>query len=161
MISKFEEKPTPAQVDALIRRYAEAQSEVKGQADEMKAASERLDAIKGELVELVQRFGSRHTEKSTRIQGNHSSAMVTVGTRVSIDADAVEDFRLYLQEKNLDGVAPRFFTERVTYQLVDGPREVLKTLDLGARIRTKISGLLGRCFQVKTNAPSLKVDFVA
>lgn len=161
MVETTETAPTAARVDALVRKYSEAQAVAKGYAEEMRAANEKAEAIKAELVELVQAHGRRHTEKSKVLLGVHSRAMVTVGTRIVLDPEAVETFRGYLIEKEMTELAGRFFSTHVSYQLVDGPQEVLGTLKLGARIRNKMKSLLGLCWQVKTNAPSLKVELTA
>jgi hypothetical protein len=127
----------------------------------MKMKSAAADEIKAELVTLVETFGFRHTEKSKRLAGDHSHATTTTATRVSIDDAAVETFRSYLADRELTEISGRFFVEHVSYSLVEGPQEVLKTLSLGKKIRDKVASLLGLCFQIKTNAPSLKVETVA
>ena len=153
--------PTPAQVDALVNRYAEAQHI----ADEAGAAAKVKQAaayeIKGHLTAMVESFGFRHTEKSKRITGLHTVATTTTATRVSIDDAAVETFRGYLEGQELTELAGRFFISHTSYSLVEGPQEVLKSLSLGKRVRDKISSLIGLCFQVKTNAPSLKIEVTA
>lgn len=153
--------PTPTQVDALVKRYADAKGEADaiGAAAKMKSAA--ADEIKAELVTMVETFGARHTEKSKRLKGLHNTATTTKATRVSIDDAAVETFRGYLAERELTEISGRFFVEHVSYSLVEGPQEVLKTLSLAKRIREKVATLLGLCFQIKTNAPSLKIETVA
>lgn len=137
----------------------------KREADSLAAVarlkSDAADVIKGELVAMVETFGARHTEKSKRLKGLHNTATTTTATRVSIDPTAVETFRAWLDTRELAEISGRFFVEQVTYSLVEGPQEVLKTLSLAKRIRTQVESLLGRCFQIKTNAPSLKIETVA
>jgi hypothetical protein len=41
---------------------------------------------------------------------------------------------------------------------VSGPDAKLKTLTVGDRLRTKITGMLKGCFDIKTATPSLKVE---
>lgn len=152
--------PTPAQVDALVKRYADA----KADADAAKAAADVLkesaDKVKAELVAMVESFGRPHAQSSKRLAGQHNTATTTIGKRTVIDDDAVEIFRDYLDKQDLTEISGRFFVAHTSYSLVDGPQEVLKTLSLGARVRTKIAALLGLCFQIKVNAPSLKIETV-
>jgi hypothetical protein len=153
-------QPTRAQVDGLVKRYAEAKAEADAIGAVLKMKSAAADKIKAELVELVETFGFRHTQKSKRLAGDHSHATTTKATRVTIDDAAVETFRSYLAERELTEISGRFFVEHVSYSLVEGPQEVLKTLSLGKRIREKVESLLGLCFKIKTNAPSLTIETV-
>lgn len=159
-MKELHKAPTPAQVDVLVERYSEA----KQLADAAKAAagvmSANADEVKAELVTLVEMFGFRHTEKSKRLAGLHNTATTTTATRVSVDDAAVGTFRSYLEDQELMELSGRFFVAHTTYSLVEGPAEVLKTLSLGKRVRDKISSLIGLCFQIKTNAPSLKIETV-
>lgn len=152
--------PTPAQVDALIDEYAKAQQDAQAAATVAKVLTATQDEVKGRLVAMVEAFGVRHTEKSKRLVGLHNTATTTTGTRTSIDDGAVEKLRSYLGKEDLVQLHDRFFVTHTTYSLVSGPAEVLKTLDLGTKIRNKITSMLGLCFQIKTNAPSLKIATV-
>jgi hypothetical protein len=153
--------PTPQQIDALIERFATAKREADSLLAVARLKSEASDTIKAELVAMVETYGARHTEKSKRLKGAHNTATTTKATRVSIDPAAVETFRAWLQERELAEISGRFFVEQVTYSLVEGPQEVLKTLSLAKRIREKVESLLGLCFKINTNAPSLKIETVA
>jgi hypothetical protein len=152
--------PTPAQVDALVNEYAQAQSDAAAAATAAAVAAGLSDEVKQRLVAMVKTFGFRHTEKSLRLAGNHNRATITTGTRTTVDAAAVEKFRTYLGKQELTEISGRFFVEHVSYSLVEGPQEVLKTLSLGKRIRDKAASLIALCFQIKTNAPSLKIETV-
>jgi hypothetical protein len=152
--------PTRAQVDALVKRYADAKSDADSIAVVAKMKNAAADKIKAELVTLVETFGFRHTEKSKRLAGDHNLATTTTATKVSIDDEAVEKFRTYLGDQELTELAGRFFVAHTSYSLVEGPQKVLKTLSLGKRIREKIGMLIGLCFKIKTNAPSLKIETV-
>jgi hypothetical protein len=152
--------PTRAQVDALVNEYAKAHSEAMAVGTAAKVAQGLADEVKGRLVTMVETYGFRHTEKSKRLAGTHNTATTTTATRVCIDDEAVETFRTYLGDRELTELAGRFFVAHTSYSLVEGPAEVLKTLSLGKRIREKIASLLGLCFKIKTNAPSLKIETV-
>jgi hypothetical protein len=153
--------PTPHEVDMLVREYAAAAAAVAFAMGMLKIANEAQSEIKIRLVDQVEAFGQRHTEKSKRLTGIHSTATTTTGTRLSTDSAAVETFKEYLQKSEVPNLFGRFFSAHTTYSLVDGPGDVAKTLDLGSRMRTKIAQLTALCFRVTTNAPSLKVETVA
>jgi hypothetical protein len=154
--------PSREAVDALVLEYEAAQTAYVEASGASTAAAIAQAEVKARLVLMVETHGFRHTEKSKRLVGLHNTATTTTGTRVSIDSAAVDALRSYLDTD--PGVpsqlSTRFFTSSVSYSMVAGPGEVLKTLTLGKRLRTKITSLLGLCFQVKTNAPSLKIETV-
>jgi hypothetical protein len=152
--------PTPKAIDALVLEYQVAQKKFLASAAIAKVDSDAMDEVKGRLTAMVQQFGFRHTEKSKRLVGLHSKATTTTGTTTTIDPAAVENFRSYLDQQEIPELSSRFFVAHTTYSLVEGPSEVLQTLTLGKRIREKISSLLGLCFNVKTKAPSLKIETV-
>lgn len=151
-------KPWGQWIDAKIAEYAELKEAADVAAAKAKEAADLAGAVKAELTEIVEKFGARHTEKSKRLQGVRNFATTTTATRISIDAEKVEDLRTWLEKEELPAVAEKFFVAQTTYSLVQGPQDVLRTLTLGKRIHTKISALLGLCFQIKTNVPSLKVE---
>lgn len=150
--------PTPEEIDTLIANYAEAQGEAMAIGAVAKLKLDAAGVLKAQLTATVEQWGARYTEKSKRLAGAHHTATTTTGTRIAIDPAAVAQFKDYLDSAELPDVVERFFLAHTSYSLVDGPTEVLRTLDLGKRIRAKIAALVGLCFQVKTNAPSLKVD---
>lgn len=160
-MSETGKAPTPRAIDALIAEYAQAQEIAIAAGAEAKAKTAIADAVKVRLTAMVEEYGARHTDKSKRLAGLHNTATTTTATRVSVDAGAVDAFKSYLDQAEMPELVDRFFSTRVTYSLVEGPADVLKTLSLGKRVHTKISSLLGLCFQVKTNTPSLKVEVVA
>jgi hypothetical protein len=180
------QQPTPKQIDALILEYAAASADmqshgaVKRQPGESAAELEErlqswtratseaqavarvvvLDA-KSRLLAMVAAHGARHAEKSMRLNGEHNQATVTRGTRVEVQPDRVAKLKTHLDQIEIPGIASLFFTEHISYSLVAAPAEVLKTLELGGRIRTKLTALIALCFKIKTNEPSLKIAAVA
>lgn len=178
--------PTPKQVDALILEHAAAQAELQSggaikklagesaadiearyktwetEADGIRKAAQLVaEEVKGRLVAMVTAHGLKHAEKSLKLFGEHGWAMTTTATRVETVATAVDTFKTRLEKSKIPGIAGLFFTKHVSYSLVAGPTEVLKTLSLSARLRTRLTVLLALCFEVKTNAPSLKTGAVA
>jgi hypothetical protein len=132
-----EKKPTPAAIDAKILAYDDAKKQTELAQVAAKAKAEMSDGLKAALTQLVESFGSRHTDKSKRLQGLLHSATSTTGTMTTVDDSAVENLRSRLKALGLDA---SFFSERVTYQLVQAPREVLAGLDVPKKIREELAG---------------------
>jgi hypothetical protein len=153
-----ETAPTPKQIDELIAEYAAAQNEAAALGAAAKLLSDKAGEIKASLTATVERWGARHTEKSKRLAGLRHLAQTTTATRVSIDDAAVEKLRAYLGTTETPELAQEFFVAHTSYSLVSGPGDKLKTLTMGTRLRTKITGMLKGCFTIKTSAPSLKVE---
>jgi hypothetical protein len=178
--------PTPKQVDALILEHAAAQAalltggsvkRLPGEtaaaldvrlkiwqtdaAEYQAGAAAKAGEVKTRLLAMVAEHGLRHAEKSMRLTGEHNRATVTTGTRVETVAAGVDAFKAGLERSKVPGIADLFFTPHVSYSLVAGPADVLKTLTLGTRLRTKLTALVALCFEIRTNAPSLKIDAVA
>lgn len=151
-------KPTPKAIDALILKYSGLESELDAADAVWTAAKVKLGAAKEELVALVEQFGSQHSAKSKKLDGARHSATTTTGTLTTVDAVAVEKLKAYTDGAEVPELSSLLFSERVSYQLVDAPNEVIGGLDMPTRIRTKLKSLVALCFQVKTKAPSLKVD---
>ncbi len=150
--------PTPKQVDELIAEFAAAQSNARMMAAVAATAADTAGDIKVRLTAMVEQWGGRHTEKSKRLTGLHNTATTTTATKVSIDDAAVEKLRGYLSTTEMPELAEQFFVAHTSYSLVSGPDEKLKSLTMGARLRTKLTGMIKSCFSIKTNTPSLKVE---
>lgn len=159
-MSEVLKRPTPAEIDALVLEYDKAQRKVLRAAVLAKGRAAAVDALKTRLIPLVQQFGEKHAEKSMRLKGLHNTATITTGTRTEVVAAGVTALKAYFDKSRLPALMKRFFQVHVSYSLVQGPGEVLKTLKLGKRRREILDALVHGCFDVKTNAPSLKVDVV-
>jgi hypothetical protein len=153
--------PTPTEIDALVREYTASAAAVAFASGMLSTANKAQGEIKLRLIALVENWGFRHTEKSKRLLGAHSTATTTTGTFLSVDAAAVNAFKAYLDSSKMPNLSTRFFSAHTSYSLVDGPVDVLRTLDLGKRVATKIASMVGLCFKISTKAPSLKVESVA
>jgi hypothetical protein len=145
--------PTAEQIDRHIADYQQRKAEAE-------KAQEFVDDAKKILVFLADHFGHRpaHAEQSLRLQGLRNAAVVTRSTTVVVDESAV----IELQKETLDipAIFPRLFAVRIKHTLIEGARDVLKALDLPRRKHEKVLALFGKCFDVKTNAPSLKVEVI-
>jgi hypothetical protein len=153
-------KPTPKEIDTLCSRYEAAVADVVAGAAVLKQKNAVAGTMKAHLIEMTQTFGFRHTQKSNRLMGLHSFAQITTATRVETVASAVDAFKAYLESSHSPTLVGRFFQAHTTYSLVASPAEVLKSLELPARIRIKMVSLVNACFAIQTSAPSLKVETV-
>lgn len=151
--------PTPAEIDSLAREYASTSAAVAFATGMLGTANRAHSETKVRFIAMVEAFGFRHTEKSKRLLGAHSIATTTTGTLLTVNGTAVTTFKEYLDTcGHTPALTDRFFQAHTSYSLVDGPADVLRTLDLPKRIATKIASLVGLCFNVTTKAPSLKVE---
>jgi hypothetical protein len=153
--------PTPAQIDAAVREYAASAAAVAFATGMLDTANKAQREIKARLISMCESFGFRHTEKSKRLLGAHSIVTTTIGTMLSVNGTAVTELKNYLDASDVPQLTERFFSAHTSYSLVDGPADVLRTLDLGKRMATKIASLVGLCWNVTTKAPSLKVESIA
>lgn len=154
-------RPSGKEFDALVTQYAGLQATAQEAA---KAASEKkaaADAVKDEIVAIVKLFGVKHAEASLKMKGDRCTATVTTGRMTKVNDAEVDRLRNYLGTVPVEGISEQFFTATTTYNLVASPAEVVDRLSLPAKIRAKIRGLVGLCFEVVTKAPSLKVDVPA
>lgn len=150
--------PSAKKIDELIEEYSQLQTAILAQKATTSSLQEQSETRKQALLDLIEQHGFSHTEKSKRIKGVHHMATATTATLVQVDDDACDRFRTFLAEKVDAKLTDRFFSQRVTYQLVSGPGDVLRTLELPARMRLKLTELVQACIRVTTKAPSLKVD---
>lgn len=178
--------PTPREIDALILEHAAAQAELQSAgaikqragesaadiesrlkawqataAETRTAATKVAEEVKGRLLAMIAQHGQKHAEKSMRLNGEHNRATATTATRVETLAAGVDGLKAHLDKSKIPGIACMFFTQHITYSLVASPAETLKTLKLGKRLREKLQAMIGLCFEVKTNAPSLKIETTA
>jgi hypothetical protein len=122
----------------------------------LKAAADAqipLDVLKSELIEMVSEFGSAHAEKSKILHGLSNEIMVTFGQSVSIDAAAVERFRLQLAEDGQSRLSKKIFQATTRWSLAPNSSEVIK----GSKLSKTLLALYSQCEVIKSRAPSLVV----
>jgi hypothetical protein len=146
--------PTPEEIDAQILFFQNAQACYR-------TAKETMDAGAKQLVAMVDAHGSRpaHAEQSIRLAGRRNVVTVTRGTTVRVHEPAVAELEGYLGD--LGGqIFTRLFARQTTHRLVEGARDLLKTLSLPRRTEEKVLSLFGRCVDITTKAPAVKIDVV-
>ena len=98
-------------------------------------------------------FGSAHAEKSRLLHGITHEMVVTFGQSVSVDAAAVERFRLALLESEPSRLLKRIFLQDVRFTLAPEAAVVIK----GTKLSNALLSLYSQCQVVKQKAPSLVV----
>ena len=147
--------PTPEEIDGVIANY-EVALKMTQDADRL------LAGMKERLIFLVDHFGAvpAHAEQSKRISGRHHEATITFSTSYTVIEQGVTDLHDYLKQHALEKIFPRFFVAQIKHKLVDGARDVLRTMEMPKRVSERIAALVGLAIDVKTAAPSLKVKTV-
>ena len=148
--------PTPEAIDAAIREYEELQEWLKDvEADVQKA--------KTYVIALVEGYGHPvpGSEQSRRLLGRRNEATVTRANTTTVNEEKVHDLLAYLStDESTLLLFHRLFERQVKHRLVGGARDVLASVEMPRRVADKVMALFGKCFDVKPNAPSLKVRVI-
>lgn len=145
--------PSAEQIDGYIAQYEYA----KKASDEAKAA---LDIEKDKLVFLADHFGhpAPGADQSIRLAGLRNAARITRGSSVVIDEPAV--LELQKATKSLPALFACLFSSQTTHKLLKDARKALLAVQVPQRRHEKLLAMFGKCFDVKTNAPSVKVEVI-
>lgn len=145
--------PTPAEVDAKAKEYLTLKDALDRATEDAKLRTVPLVELKEELVELVSSFGSAHAEKSRLLHGISFEMLATFGSQVSIDAAAVERFRLALLESNQSRLLKKIFTMDIRWTMAPQAATIIK----GEKLSDALLAIFSQCEVVKPKAPSLVV----
>jgi hypothetical protein len=145
--------PSPAQVDAKAEQYRRLKSALDEATQEAKRQCMPLAQLKEELVQLVRDFGSAHKEKSHLLHGITFEMMATFGSAVTIDAAAVERFRLALLESNQSRLLKRVFQKDERWTMSPQAATIIK----GEKLSDALLAIFSQCEVVKQKSPSLVV----
>jgi hypothetical protein len=145
--------PTPSEVDRKAAQFYALKEKLRDVANAYAEVEIPLDHLKKDLIELVSDFGSAHAEKSRLLHGITSEMMVTFGQSVSIDAAAVERFRLALVQASQARLLKRVFEKDIRWTLSTDAGAIIK----GEKLSRPLLALYAQCQVVKQKAPSLFV----
>ncbi len=145
--------PTPGQVDEKAEQYYRLKAALDEATDNAKKRCLPLAQLKEELVQLVRDFGSAHAEKSRLLHGITSEMMVTFGSSVSIDAAAVERFRLALLESGQSRLLNKIFTKDIRWTMAPQASVIVK----GEKLSDGLLAIFSQVEVVKQKSPSLVV----
>jgi hypothetical protein len=143
----------PAQVDEKAEQYYRLKAALDEATEAAKLRCLPLAQLKEELVQLVRDFGSAHAEKSRLLHGITQEMMVAFGSSVSIDAAAVERFRLALLEANQSRLLKKIFTKDIRFTMSPEAAVIIK----GEKLSTGLLAIFSQVEVVKQKAPSLVV----
>jgi len=145
--------PTPAEVDRKAQEYHALKDAVSKAMQAAKEAQIPLDQLKDELIDLVRSFGSAHAEKSKILHGVTQEVMVTFGLSVSIDAAAVERFRVALAESGQSRLCAKIFEKTIRWSLMPDSATTIKS----SKLSKPLLALYSQCEVIKPRSPSLIV----
>jgi hypothetical protein len=145
--------PTPAEVDKKAARYHALKEALDDATEQAKLKTIPLVQLKAELVELVSAYGSCHAEKSRLLHGITSEMLATFGSSVSIDAAAVERFRLALVEEQQSRLLKLVFKQTIRWDMSPQAAVIIK----GEKLSNGLLAIFSQCEVVKQKAPSLVV----
>ncbi len=148
-------RPNPEFIDGVIAEYEAARAIAE-------AADARTREAKDRVTYMTELYGYAvpGAEQSKRIDGRRNSATITRSTTVTVNPVAVTEFEIYLQQIDHHKLFDRLFTRTVKYALREGAQDVLRGFEIGRRVSERIHSLFGKAFEVRTNAPSLKVKLI-
>lgn len=154
MSASAQKPPTPAEVDELAQKYFDAQEKVLQAVLAVTNAQQPIPPMKDEMVELIREFGSTHAEKSKVLNGIEWKLMATFGTYHSLDAAAVERFRLGLVKAKQARLLKKIFTKSERWDLSPEAEVIIK----GCKLSKSLLALYSQCDIPKPKNPSLKVE---
>lgn len=145
--------PSLAGIDQQAKDYLDLKRQVLDAKLALTHLQQKMDA-KGEILkEIVAKFGSAHAEKSKLFHGLAYEVMVTFGQSVSIDAAAVENFRLALVAEDQPRLLHRIFEKTIRWTLSPQASEMVR----GEKLSTKLKALFAKCQVVKEKTPNMTV----
>lgn len=153
--------PTPAEVEALAQEYRDLESTIDGIEEraiqEAAPHEKRRDELWDLLLERTRQFGSAHAEKSKLLYGIKLEVMATFGSAASIDAAAVEAFRLALVKAKQSRLLKGIFAKTVRWSLLPKAATFLRAQHDAKKIPAKLFLLFARCSVPKELTPKLVV----
>lgn len=145
--------PSPAEVESV----AQEMISLKGKLSEIYTDAEleahhysvRLDELKALAIDWIQKFGSAHAEKSKLLHGVLYEIMGTFGMSTSIDAAAVEAFRIGLVKAGQAKLLRRIFSKTVRFDLKADYAQIIQSV----KLKPKLLALYARCSVSSPRAP--------
>jgi hypothetical protein len=159
VVMKGDKPPTAAEVEERAQEYHELETKIDDivtrAEDETAPLKKRYDELKEWFVDQVREFGSSHAEKSKILHGIAFEAMVTFGQSSSIDAAAVETFRLALVKADKPQMLKRLFEKTVRWTLAADAAAFIR--EHHAKLGARLTLMYARCTVTKGKSPQLTV----
>lgn len=125
-------------------------------------AEANYKTCKSAVVALVQAQGHvpAGAEESKRIVGRRSVATITIAKATTVREQGVAELEKYLSSNGLEALFDALFATNVKHTLQKSAHDVLRSVQIRKPEAEKISGLFGKCIDVKPKSPSLKVESI-
>ena len=148
---------SPAEIDELAIEYRAIEAQIdewdKQDAERKAPLLTRREQLQNLFRDVVRQFGSAHAEKSKIMHGVKFEIMATFGISSSIDAAAVNNFRLALVKAKLTRLLKRIFDRTERWDLRPNAGEVIRSVQLPP----KLLALYSQCNVTRERTPSLVV----
>jgi hypothetical protein len=145
--------PAPAEVDQLAKEYLALKTKLDEALQASFAAQEPIQKMKERLIEKVREFGSTHAEKSKLLHGIVYEMLATFGSSISLDAAAVEAFRVGLVKAGQPRLLKKIFEKSERWTLSANAAAIVK----GSKLSKPLLALYSQCQVTKSKAPMLQV----
>ncbi len=158
------EKPqplTPAEIDQLTIEYRSIEAQIdaidKTADDQKTPLLVRYGELKALFLDHVRQFGSAHAEKSKILHGIAMEIMATFSTYSSMDASAIERFRLALVKAKQARLLSKIFEKTIRWTLKPAAASLAIR---GNKLTPKLLALYSQITVTKDRAPTLEVRLV-
>lgn len=145
--------PTPEAIDQLCTEYSALKEKLLTAQLRMAEIGIELDRKAEALRSLVGERGSAHAEKSKILHGVKQEIVVSYGQSVSVDAAAVEKFRLALVKENKARLLKTLFEKTVRWTLQPQASDLVR----GSKLSDKLRSLAAQCWITKAQTPRVQV----
>jgi hypothetical protein len=146
--------PSPTKVDELSREYLELKERHFQTTLEARSLQAELETLGNVLRVLAEEHGSVHAEKSKLLHGVLYEVMETQGQTVTVDAAAVEKFRLVAAKELKPKKLALIFETDIRYRLMATAAEFIRA---SGELSRKAKALYAACTVVKDRTPTLTV----
>ena len=152
-----EAPPSAIEVELTAKEMAEIKGKLDGIAtkanDDAKPLLDRYALLELRSLDWLRRFGSAHAEKSKLLHGLTLEIMGTFGQSSSIDAAAVETFRLALLKAKQSSLLKKIFQKTVRWTLDGNAGAVIRAM----KIPPKLLALYSACSITTNRTPTVTV----
>jgi hypothetical protein len=153
--------PTPTEVEVLAEQYQDVETQIaeikKKAIEDLAPLVTQQETLWDQLVEKVKKFGSQHAEKSKLLYGIRLEVLGTFASSSSIDAAAVETFRLALVKAKQSRVLKRIFEKTVRFTMLPQAATFLRAEHDAGKFPANLFVLFARCTVPKDLSPKLVV----
>lgn len=145
--------PRPDEVDRIAAHYIVLRDKADQALQAAVAATAPVEKLRGMLVSLVTKHGSRHADKSKILHGVKFELVGTFGTSRTLDKAAVLRFQEACIKAKHGLVFRKVFTAEVGYRVASKAAEYIR----GWKLPTRLIAMFAACEVVTQLSPRLQV----